>query len=386
MGKNKMNDIKNILLVCTEPFVTKHLHSGWYQFTLPIVNALANCDRYKVTFFYCKQADNCIIENRISAKTKTIPFYLPKNKYLRLLFRFYSYSLLKNILKTVHENSIDLVHFLAVDYSVANILQNIQKQVPTIWTVHDLVQHEGNKGLYSKFIKSGVNKCIKISSMLSTCSHEQQINLKKLYPKKRIFYFPLPSQIHDDIQKGSSVCPELSLEFGYILFFGRILLYKGVEILHKAWLQSGLSDKVKLVLAGKSNYNLFENQELNKNLIFINRRIEPSEIRSLFENAKCVVYPYISITQSGVLSFPYYFGVPAITSDLDYFKREIVDGKTGLLFKNRDENDLAKKLISIFDGSVDLEKIKIAGKEQYENLFGEERLFMELKNIYESIV
>jgi glycosyltransferase involved in cell wall biosynthesis len=373
-----MSDVKNILLVCTE--------DGWHEFTLPIANALASCDKYKVTFLYCKQADNRIIESQISAKAKTIPFCLPKNKYFRLLFRFYPRSLLKNILVTVRENSIDFVHFLVVDYSAANILQSMQKRVPTIWTVHDLVPHEGNKGLYSKFIEWGVNKCIRTSNMLGTCSHEQQESLKKTYPQKQIFYFPMPSFVDKDIQNGNSLCPELSSESGYILFFGRILLYKGVEILHKAWLQSGLSGKAKLVIAGKSNYDPFENQELNKNLIFINRRIEPSEIRSLFENAKCVVYPYISITQSGVLSFPYYFGVPAITSDLDYFKREIVNGKTGLLFKNGDANDLAKKLMSIFDGSVDLEKMKIAGKEQFENLFGEERLSMELKKIYEGTV
>jgi len=378
-----VRDIKNILLVCTEPFVTEYLHSGWYQGTLPIVNTLASCDKYKVTFFYCKIVNNSAIENRISAKVKTIPFYLPKNKYLRLLFRFYSHSLLKNILKTVRENSIDLVHFLAVDYSVANILQKVQKQVPVIWTVHDVISHEGNKGLYAKFIECGVNKCIKTSNMLSTCSHEQQANLKKSYPQKQVLYFPLASQIDEYVQKGNSVCPELSSESGYILFFGRILLYKGVEVLHKAWLQSGLSNKVKLVVAGKSNYNPFENQKSDENLIFIDRRIEQSEIRSLFENAKCVVYPYTSITQSALLTYPYYFGIPAITSDLDYFKREIVDGKTGLLFKNGNANDLAEKLMAIFDGSIDLEKMKISGKEQYENLFGEKRLAKALEGIYQ---
>lgn len=46
---------------------------------------------------------------------------------------------------------------------------------------------------------------------------------------------------------------------------------------------------------------------IQKGEIRINRFIEDSELKYLYENAAIVVYPYRSATMSGVLSLAYYF-------------------------------------------------------------------------------
>lgn len=55
------------------------------------------------------------------------------------------------------------------------------------------------------------------------------------------------------------------------------------------------------------------------NVIMINRYIKDTEIRYMYEQAACVVYPYISATQSGVLSLAFYFRTPTLTSDVPFF-------------------------------------------------------------------
>lgn len=58
-----------------------------------------------------------------------------------------------------------------------------------------------------------------------------------------------------------------------------------------------------------------------ENIILINRYIKDEEIAWLFNHAKLTVYPYISATQSGVLSVSCYFGKPIIASDVPFSDR-----------------------------------------------------------------
>ncbi|MDR3002302.1 MAG: glycosyltransferase [Fibromonadaceae bacterium] len=365
--------MKTILLICTEP------SAGVRTYSFTIANSLAKLRTHRVIFMYSLLND----DNDLDKAITKIPIELPKNKWLRLLFRIYPFKILNEINKI---KNIDIIHLLSTEYAMANILGRLQKKHNVIYTVHDLIPHQqkGQKNvtLYLKYINFAMAKCHRICNNLCTCSLEQLKQLKTMYPQKKVFFHSMPNFITEITKKGNLICPELTGVKDYILFFGRVDAYKGIEILHKAFLSSKL--KAKLVVAGKPvvNYNPFESSKKTEDVIFIDRFIETEEIKSLFENAKCVVYPYISITQSGVLSFPYYFGIPVIASGLSYFKDQIIDEKTGWLFETGNADDLAKKMQIAFNSLVDLEKMKLAQKEQFEILFGEEKLAIELKEVY----
>lgn len=74
-----------------------------------------------------------------------------------------------------------------------------------------------------------------------------------------------------------------------------------------------------------------------------NRYIADEEIRNLYEGAACVVYPYYSATQSGVLSLAFYFETPVICSDIPFFKAIIEKSQSGILFDNGNVEDLKDK-------------------------------------------
>ena len=67
-----------------------------------------------------------------------------------------------------------------------------------------------------------------------------------------------------------------------------------------------------------------------------NRYIKDTEVSYLYQHAHCVVYPYISATQSGVLSLAFYYNTPLLASDVPFFKSSLESEGTGLLFKNGD--------------------------------------------------
>ena len=94
------------------------------------------------------------------------------------------------------------------------------------------------------------------------------------------------------------------------------------------------------MIAGTQNI-YFERQANEKNVFFINRFIDDSEVRDLFERASVIVYPYISATQSGVVSIASYFDKPMVLSDLPFFK-QTCEGCEGVeFFTTNDRESLA---------------------------------------------
>ena len=55
---------------------------------------------------------------------------------------------------------------------------------------------------------------------------------------------------------------------------------------------------------------------------------------------------------AGTIIDAYSAGIPVIASDWKYNTELVLDGKTGLIFKSKDEEDLKKKLISLLDYDI----------------------------------
>src|SRR5437879_1446846 len=98
------------------------------------------------------------------------------------------------------------------------------------------------------------------------------------------------------------------------------------------------------------------------------QRIEyvPDEETELyFKAADVLLLPYTHIFQSGVLFLGYSFGLPAIGSDAGSLREEIVEGKTGFIFKRQDPSDLVRVIGQYFESELfrNLERHRTAIKE-----------------------
>ena len=129
----------------------------------------------------------------------------------------------------------------------------------------------------------------------------------------------------------------------YILFFGTVDKYKGVDLQVDAYCNLTCKS-LKLVIAGRD----FDIETHNENIIRINRFIEDEEVAYHFKKAKFIVYPYRSATMSGVLSLAYYFNKKVLASTIPFFE----DNATlnVVLFKVNDIDDLERKMKSLIFG------------------------------------
>ena len=147
-----------------------------------------------------------------------------------------------------------------------------------------------------------------------------------------------------------------------LLFFGNIAPYKGLEYLVSAFAELLNKDRsYRLVIAGKPKGSDDYWKQLQRTLErsgFRNRAIErieyvPDEETELyFKAADVLVLPYTRIFQSGVLFLGYSFGLPAIAADVGTLKEEIMEGRTGFVFKRGDSSDLARTIGRYFESEL----------------------------------
>jgi glycosyltransferase involved in cell wall biosynthesis len=147
-----------------------------------------------------------------------------------------------------------------------------------------------------------------------------------------------------------------------LLFFGNIAPYKGVEFLVDAFIAvAQRAENYRLIIAGRPKgseaYWAGVLEKINASPVRdrISLRIEfvpDEETEVYFKAADVLVLPYTHIFQSGVLFLGYNFGLPVIAADVGSLKDEIVEGRTGFIFKPRDAADLARVIENYFAGDL----------------------------------
>lgn len=361
-------------------FVASEYAPGMIPFAATIINTLASDTRFNISCI-CVNSGNQTYKGLLSENVHTIFIEYPKSKYLRLIYKFWPFSII-NILQSVQNNNkFDYIHFLTGDFTLAYYIQ-FRNASKMCYTVHDLYPHEVvitgfiNKIIF-KLITKGYKKIRDKIDNLTTSSYMQVKELRKIYPYKNIEYTPFPTLITPNIINGSINISELKYINNYILFFGTVQEYKGVQLLIDAFNKSEIKEKVKLVIAGKGlNCN-----NITDNIIRINRFIDDNEIKPLFENAKFIIYPYLSATMSGVLSLAYFFNKSVIVSDIPFFKE--YNNDLTVFFKAGDINDLSDKLNTLF---YDLNfKKKITSESPYERIYSPKFLTDAYYEFYKSI-
>lgn len=292
---------------------------------------------------------------------------------------YYFHNELKSI---VTENEISTIHCLTSFHDPA-FIKWFNDRGKFILTVHDLEQHESNKAFFKEIRQNiffnRMSKCISLAKYLVTNSKLQYDVLNNKYSDKQLFYIPFPTLITKAIANGNKECPEIKGISDYILFFGRIEEYKGLSILIQAFAKAQINET--LVIAGKGN---FVGKVSSPSIIYIDRYIDDEEIRDLYEKSKYIVYPYISATQSGVLSVASYFHKPMLLSDIPFFKESIKGYECGIFFKSKDIDSLADAMKEM--NNADLRDMSLQSCKLYENEYSQYSYKNNLTNIYNNLI
>lgn len=143
----------------------------------------------------------------------------------------------------------------------------------------------------------------------------------------------------------------------YLLFFGFIRAYKGLDLLIEAFADNRFRKrKIKLIIAGefyddkKPYKRLIEKFNLGNDVIFFDRFINDNEVSLFFSIADIVVQPYKNATQSGVTQIAYNFEKPMIVTDVGGLREIVPDGRCGYVVKP-DPKEIANAIADFFDNT-----------------------------------
>jgi glycosyltransferase involved in cell wall biosynthesis len=216
----------------------------------------------------------------------------------------------------------------------------------TLLTVHDPFPHSGEVSLERKLYSKISYKLLSNFIILNSNQKKNFIDTFKLQ-KKNVFVNSLG--IYDYLLMYVN---QNSIKYvtskSYILFFGRISPYKGIENLMKA--MSDLEDKfpeTKLIVAGNGKYYFdVEKYKEKSNIEIRNRYIPNEELAALVENSLFVVCPYTDATQSGVIMTSFAFQKPVIATNVGGLSEYVEHLETGVLISPQNVDEL-KNWISI---------------------------------------
>mgnify|MGYP000056554007 CR=1 FL=1 len=302
-------------------FVASEFAPGMIPFASNIIKTLSNDERfdvYAVVVNSGRKSYSTALDG--IAEGHLVQVEYPRRKVVKLLYKFLPVSVIRAVRILEREIKPDVLHLLTGDFTLAPYLFLCRPKRNWFYTVHDLHPHEVKSKkitdvVFHKYVVWGYKRLRDNIVNLTTSSRFQYEELKRIYPYKHVSFTHFPSLLTLQIINGEKQVVELLGEDGYILFFGVIDEYKGVDLLIKAYESSLKLQRLKLVIAGRG-CDIFN---YNPNIIRINRFIDDTEVKDLFSKALFVVYPYKSATMSGVLSIAYFFKKKVLLSSIPFF-------------------------------------------------------------------
>ena len=139
----------------------------------------------------------------------------------------------------------------------------------------------------------------------------------------------------------------LELPEKYILFFGTLKKYKGLNVLFDAITKyNTLPSNVKCVVAGAGYDETFELMKQDDRFVCIQKRLSNAELVRLISDAIFVVTPYLTMSQSGIPQTVFVYNKPIIASDLKGFT-ELLDDTNSLIFETENSAELSNNIYKL---------------------------------------
>lgn len=221
--------------------------------------------------------------------------------------------------------------------ALGSILRRVKKggQTRVVCIADNVIPHEkrpGDQALTRYFLDS----CDAFIAMSRTVSDD----LKK-FVSGPVTLTPHPLYDHFG-EKADKIAARRQLgvdtEGKWLLFFGFIRTYKGLDLLLEALTDPEIKrEQIRLIVAGE----FYESEEPYRKLLAKNKLrdavilhthfISDDQVRYYFSAADAIVLPYRSATQSGIAPMAYHFERPMIATDVGGLAETIPDGISGLV-------------------------------------------------------
>jgi glycosyltransferase involved in cell wall biosynthesis len=236
-----------------------------------------------------------------------------------------------------------------------------------IGLIHNMIPHEPtilDKLFPRYFVKSMDGFVAMAQSVVDDINHFDTENKPKVVS-------PHPIYDHYGValtKKEAAVKLGLYEQKNYVLFFGFIRHYKGLDLLLEAFADKRLREfPLKLIIAGEFYENPAPYMQqiirlgLDDMVELRTKFIPDNEVRNYFSISDIVAQPYRDATQSGVSQIAYHFEKPMLVTNVGGLAEIVPDRKVGYVV-DVEPKQIADALVDFFSnqrGEKMIENIKV---------------------------
>ncbi|MEP7110011.1 MAG: glycosyltransferase family 4 protein [Ferruginibacter sp.] len=282
------------------------------------------------------------------SRVKTRFFVFPAGAGKKAFFPdiYYAWKFSRQIIK----GKFDTVHLIHTANRFSLLLMHFLKKQNIIQTLHEVTAHSGDtSSYYIKILKLLIKRNVPVifhsriskDRFLEYRASVTQSNIgKDLYTMFRFSLYETYNHFLPDT--GNSTQQSVNGSIPVILHLGRVVPYKGIDILIDAVKIIQKNQPIHLIVAGGGdpyfNFDGIDSYE------FINYAVSNEEIIDLIKKCTLVVCPYRSASQSGIPMTVFPFNKPVIASNIGAFSEIIEDNKTGILVDKLDAVSFANAI------------------------------------------
>ena len=232
--------------------------------------------------------------------------------------------------------------------TIARIIRG-DKRIQVVSLLDNVVPHEHRIGdkVFARYMIKSVGGYVAMSeSVLADAKSFDDTKPFALTPH------PLYDNFGDKVSREEAIAHlGLDADTRYVLFFGLIRDYKGLDLLLRAFADERLRDKnTKLIVAGEfySNAEFYEKLEqelgVSEHIVWYKEFIPADQVRYFFAAADLVAQPYKTATQSGITQIAYHFERPMLVTNVGGLAEIVPHGKVGYVTEPNAE-DIAEALV-----------------------------------------
>lgn len=326
------NDRKHIVIVGP----AYPLRGGIANFNEALANALTNEGHRAELYSFYYQYPNILFPGKSQYESNEKP---PENLVIKnTIGSIQPWSWSKTAKEIADENpDVVFIRFWLpfMGPALGSIAKRLRKRgIKVIGITDNVIPHEkrpGDKPLTKFFLKNCDGFITMSNSVLDDISKFTDNSNKIMLPHPVYDLFGASCSREEGLNK-----LQLSSENKYLLFFGLIRGYKGLDIAIEA-LSEVEDQNIHLIIAGefydkKEKYlEQISRLQLEHRVHLHDFYIPTEDVKHYFSIADAVVQPYKSATQSGITQVAYHFEIPMIVSNVGGLPEIVPHEKAGLV-------------------------------------------------------
>jgi len=315
---------------------------GMMHYASALANALARRPGLEVTLLVPEEAELAHLSPAV--RVRPVPLSLRRGAGA-LAGNLLQLARVDRFWRAVAATSADVLHVNSSHPWLVATLRWLARRYPIVATVHEIDPHPGENTRRKRLETRAV---LDHASRIAVHGDEIRARLLTLRPERA------PAQVvttphgpYEHFAAGSTNGRGPARPT--VLFFGRILAYKGLEVLLRAapLVRVAVPD-VRFVVAGEGDLTPYRALLDDPNLVETrNVYVPESEVSELFRDAGVLVLPYIEASWSGVASIAHAFGLPVVATSVGCLPDAVQHGKNGLIIPPNDVCALARALSSV---------------------------------------